>query len=260
MESPLISIVIPVYNAAPFLAEALSSVFAQDHRPIEVILVDDGSTDESLAIAKAWSPALRIVQQENSGQAAARNRGLELARGPYIAFIDADDIWPMGKLSRHLRVLHGRSDLDLVLGRVQVDYQASAGEATMIFRDPGQNVALFVFGAGLFRRSLFDRAGLLSEDLRNTEDVDWFMRAREAGACWLLLDEVALIYRRHGENLTERIPLERSEIFRVLARSAARRRLRWGAAIPALDRLTDRREAGKSADDPKTANKPEIER
>jgi glycosyltransferase involved in cell wall biosynthesis len=79
MERPLISVVIPVYNAAPFLAEALTSVFAQDHRPIEVIVVDDGSTDRSLAIAKAWSPALRILQQENAGQAVARNRGIERA-------------------------------------------------------------------------------------------------------------------------------------------------------------------------------------
>jgi glycosyltransferase involved in cell wall biosynthesis len=248
--APLISVVIPVYNAAPFLAETLTSVFAQDHRPIEVIVVDDGSTDGSLAIAKAWSPALRIVHQENSGQAAARNRGIELARGPYVAFIDADDLWPPGKLRRHLGLLHSRDDLDLVLGRVELDYQAPAREAARLFRYPGRNVAFFSFGAGLFRRSLFERAGLLSEDLRNTEDADWFMRAKEIGASWLLLDEVALIYRRHGANLTERLPLEKSEVFRVLARSVARRRSRWGAAIPVLDRLTDRRESAEGTSAP----------
>ena len=244
MEGPLISVVIPVYNAVPFLAEALTSVFAQDYRPIEVIAVDDGSTDQSLAIAKAWSPALRILQQENAGQAAARNRGIERARGAYVAFLDADDLWPKDSLSRHLDLLQGRGDLDFVLGRIQVDYQPSAGEGALLFRGADQNVALFLFGAGLFRRSLFDRAGLLSEDLRNSEDVDWFLRAREAGAAWLLLDEVGLIYRRHGANLTERLPLEKTEIFRVLARSAARRRSRPAAANPALDLLTDRREVG----------------
>jgi glycosyltransferase involved in cell wall biosynthesis len=250
MEMPLISVVIPVYNAAPFLAEALASVFAQDYRPIEVIVVDDGSTDQSLAIAKAWSPGLRILQQENAGQAVARNRGIACARGPYVAFIDADDLWPEGKLRRQLDLLQQRAELDFVLGRVEVDYRASAGEGPLIFRGADKNIALFLFGAGLFRRALFDRAGLLSEDLRNSEDVDWFMRAREAGATWLLLDEVGLIYRRHGANLTEHLPLEKTEIFRVLARSAARRRARPAAAGAALDRLTDRREAGNGANEP----------
>ena len=91
MTAPLISIVIPAYNAAPFLAGTLASVFAQDHRPIEVILVDDGSSDETLALAKAWQPALRIHHQANAGPSAARNRGIAMAAGDYLAFIDADD-------------------------------------------------------------------------------------------------------------------------------------------------------------------------
>ena len=245
MEAPLVSIVIPAFNAGPYLAEALASVFAQDHRPIEVILIDDGSTDDSLAIAKAWSPALRIVTQDNAGPAAARNRGIELARGPFVAFIDADDRWPAGCLARQLRILEGRPDLDLVMGLVELEYPKSANATLARFRSAAEAVALFSFGAGLFRRSLFERVGLLSEDLRNTEDADWFMRAKEAGVHWLLLDEAALVYRRHGANLTEQLPLQKSEVFRVLARSAARRRKERGDEIPVLDRLSDRRDNGR---------------
>src|ERR1700674_2867038 len=98
MNASLISVVIPVYNAAAFLAETLASVFAQQYHPLEVVLVDDGSTDRSLAIAEAWVPPLRIRHQANAGPAAARNRGIEMARGEYLAFIDADDRWPQGRL------------------------------------------------------------------------------------------------------------------------------------------------------------------
>ncbi len=241
--SPLISVVIPVYNAAAFFAETLASVFAQDQRPIEVIVVDDGSTDESLAIAMGWGSALHILQQANAGPAAARNRGVEMARGEYLTFIDADDLWPQGRLRRHLGVLQGRPDLDMVLGLVQLDYRDEAGRSAARFRSADQDIALFSFGAGLFRRGLFNRVGPLSEDLRDTEDADWFMRAREAGASWLLEDEVALIYRRHGVNMTERLPMAKSDVFRVLARAAARHRARAGTELPALDRLSDRRAA-----------------
>jgi glycosyltransferase involved in cell wall biosynthesis len=253
---PLISIIMPVYNGATLLRETLTSIFDQDYRPIEVTLVDDGSTDDSLAIARSWQPTLRTFHQDNAGPAAARNRGIEAARGDYIAFMDADDLWPEGKLRRQIELLQARPDLDFVLGRVQVEYLPSAGENPLRFRTQELSVALFLFGAGLFLRSLFARAGLLSEDLRNSEDVDWFMRAREAGATWLLTGEVELLYRRHGANLTDRIYLEKTEIYRVLARSAARRRMRPDQMPPVLDRLADRSIAGEGpgslTEDPKS--------
>jgi glycosyltransferase involved in cell wall biosynthesis len=241
MGAPLISIVIPAYNAATFLAECLESIFAQDHRPLEVIVVDDGSTDRTLAIAQAWVPAVRVVHQANAGPAAARNRGIEMAGGEYLAFNDADDRWVPGRLARQLAILESRPDLDLVMGLVEMEYPAQAPLNAARFRSAEDQIALFSFGAGLFRRRLFERIGPLSEDLRNTEDADWFMRAREDGAAWLLEDETALIYRRHGANMTERLPLAKSEVFRVLARATARHRARAGADAPPLDRLSDRR-------------------
>jgi glycosyltransferase involved in cell wall biosynthesis len=236
MTRPLISIVIPAYNAAPFLAAALTSVFAQDYRPMEVILVDDGSSDDTLAIARAWTPALRVRHQANAGPAAARNRGIEMAGADYLAFVDADDTWLPGRLGRHLGILESRPELDMVLGLVRLDYEG----AGLRFRSDRPVMALFSFGAGLFRRRAFERAGLLSEDLRNSEDADWFMRARDNGANWLMEDEPVLTYRRHGANMTERLPLEKSEIFRVLARAAARKRAGTGAER--RDLLSERRE------------------
>lgn len=232
MSEPLISVVIPAYNAAAFLAPTLASVFAQDHRPIEVILVDDGSTDDTLAIAKRWSPALRVCHQDNAGPSAARNRGIAMAQGDYLAFIDADDTWLPGRLQRHLAILTARPDLDMVLGLVQLDYDAGADR--VLFRSDKPAIAFFSFGAGLFRRELFQRVGPLSEDLRNTEDADWFMRARDCGANWLVDQQPVLSYRRHGANMTEQLPLPKSEVFRVLARAVARKRAGAGEAEPAL--------------------------
>lgn len=236
MSPPLISVVIPAYNAAAFLAPTLASVFAQDYRPIEIILVDDGSTDDTLAIAKSWAPALRVCSQKNAGPSAARNRGVAMAKGEYLAFIDADDTWLPGRLKRHLSILTQRPDLDMVLGLVQLDYGAERDP--LRFRSDRPAIAFFSFGAGLFRRSLFERVGPLSEDLRNTEDADWFMRARDKGASWLVDQEPALVYRRHGANMTEQLPLPKSEVFRVLARAVARRRA--GASEPAPVLFSDR--------------------
>jgi len=247
MDSPLISVVIPVFNGAAFLAETLANVFAQGHRPIEVIVVDDGSTDDSLAIARSWTPAPCTLHQANAGPSAARNRGIEAAEGAYVAFLDADDLWPVGRLARHLRLLQERADLDFVLGHVEVRFLASAGEGARRFGGADERLAMFLFGAGMFRRSLFARAGLLSEDLRDSEDFDWFMRAREAGASWLLEDEVALFYRRHGGNLTERLPTRKSDIFRILARANARRRARGDNRSISHDRFSDRLETLESA-------------
>jgi glycosyltransferase involved in cell wall biosynthesis len=241
MPSPLISVVIPAYNSAAFLAATLESVFAQDQRPLEVIVIDDGSIDDTMAIAQAWTPEIRTIRQDNAGPGAARNRGIEMAQGEFIAFIDADDLWPAGTLARQLRLLQSRPDLDLLLGLVQYRYLGSALRPNVLVRDTDERtLANMHLGAGLFRRSCFERVGLLAEDLADSEDHDWFLRAKETGIAWQVSAEVTLIYQRHGRNMTEHLTVGNSDMFRVLARAAARRRSRWGRAIPSLDRLTDR--------------------
>src|SRR5688500_924354 len=96
-QQPLVSVIIPVYNGARFLRAALESVFAQTYRPIEVIVVDDGSADDSGVIAQSF-PEVRYIRQENQGVAAARNNAIEAARGEFFAFLDQDDLWTPEKL------------------------------------------------------------------------------------------------------------------------------------------------------------------
>ncbi len=97
-----VSVVIPCYNAARFLRETLDSVLNQTHAPLEVLVIDDGSTDESAAIAQSYGPPIRVICQPNQGESVARNRGIEEARGEWIAYLDADDLWLPEKLERQL--------------------------------------------------------------------------------------------------------------------------------------------------------------
>ena len=220
MGVPGVSVVLPVFNGARFLADALTSIVAQEVQALEVIVVDDGSTDESFAIAEAWRPPLRTLRQPNAGPTAARNRGIEIAQGELIAFLDADDLWLAGSLRRHCAILDSWPELDFVLGPGRVEHAERSAAAR--FRSAEESIAIFSFGAGLFRRRAFDRVGLLSEDLRNAEDTDWFMRARDAGLDWLPIEDVGLVYRRRQGTASR--PLPASQVFQVLARASARRR------------------------------------
>jgi len=105
-----VSVVIPCYNAAPFLQETLDSVLGQTVPPLEVIVVDDGSTDDSGAIAQSYGPPVRVIRQENRGESVARNRGIDEAQGEWVALLDADDRWLPRKLERQLAVVREKEN------------------------------------------------------------------------------------------------------------------------------------------------------
>ena len=115
----MISVVIPTYNHGPLLLDTLASVFAQTHQDYEVIVVNDGSPDDTAELLRPLVETRRVIylEQENAGQAAARNRGLQAARGDYIAFLDDDDLWPADKLAWQVRVLDENPESVLVYGR-----------------------------------------------------------------------------------------------------------------------------------------------
>lgn len=231
---PLVSVIIPVYNGERFLHEAVQSVVYQKYSPVEIIVVDDGSTDGTATVARSFSETVRYLHQTNQGPAAARNRGIEHAQGNLLAFADADDLWPADKLALQLPYLIRDPQIDIVLGRIQqvrlsetVDGETLAEE----FAEPAFSVNL---GSAIIRRSVFERVGLFDETMRYSEDVDWFMRAREAGASIVTIDAVTLLYRQHEENMTRGKSTSELNVLKALKRSLDRRRERSGfaAALP----------------------------
>lgn len=227
---PLVSVVIPVFNGESFLREAVESVLAQKYSPVEIIIVDDGSTDGTEAVARSLPETVRYLHQSNQGPAAARNRGIEHAQGSLIAFADADDLWPEGKLELQLPYLLRDPAIEIVMGRIQqvrlsktVDGETQAQE----FAEPAFSVNL---GSAVIRKSVFERVGLFDETMRYSEDVDWFMRAREGGAAIITIDAVTLLYRQHEQNMTRGKSTSELNVLKALKRSLDRRRERTGSA------------------------------
>ncbi len=118
MVNPLVSVILPVFNGERFLAEAIESVLQQGYRPIEIILVDDGSTDSTPRIAGSFADHVRYYYQPNAGPAAARNLGIRMASGEFIAFIDADDLWPEDKLAMQMRCFEAFPTVEIVQGLI----------------------------------------------------------------------------------------------------------------------------------------------
>ena len=105
---PTVSVVIPAYNSASYLAEAVESALGQTFKDLEILVVDDGSTDETQELMRRYGPPVRCLSQENTGVATARNRGIDESRGRYVAFLDADDVWQPDKLEKQLAALPGQ--------------------------------------------------------------------------------------------------------------------------------------------------------
>lgn len=194
-----VSVIIPVYNGESFLAEALQSVLNQTLSPDEIIVVDDGSTDQSAQVVASLAASvalpIRYLHQENKGPAAARNRGIEQAHGDVIAFLDADDLWDRHKLEIQLPRLKSNPECEVVWGRLQVFTKNK--ESAMVKSETQQMPNV---GCVLFRRSAFGRVGLFNETMRWSEDMDWFVRARECGLPIATHPDVVLWYRYHANN------------------------------------------------------------
>ena len=227
---PLVSVVIPVFNGEGFLRDAVESVLAQKYSPVEIIIVDDGSTDDTETVARSLPEPVRYLYQTNKGPAAARNRGIQQAQGSLIAFADADDLWPEDKLELQLSYLINDPEVEIVIGRIQqvrlsktVDGQTQQEE----FAEAAFSVNL---GSAVIRKSVFERIGLFDETMRYSEDVDWFMRAREAGAAIMTIDAVTLLYRQHEQNMTRGKSTSELNVLKALKRSLDRRRDQTGVA------------------------------
>jgi glycosyltransferase involved in cell wall biosynthesis len=195
--NPLVSVIVPVYNAEPFLRETLDSVFSLDYEPFEVIAVDDGSTDASADILRS-EPRVRLLEQPNRGAGAARNEGARHANGDLYAYVDADDLVPPNKLNVQVGYLQEHPDVDCVLGRQEWMNPPEGLARDKVFGDlDGIPLMSMVIRAEVLRE-----VGEFAEQRGgDTSDMDMLIRLRELGYRHEVVPEVVLYRRYHGNNL-----------------------------------------------------------
>jgi len=194
----LVSVVIPAFDEEVFIAEALRSVLAQTYHPVEVIVVDDGSSDRTAEIAEAHG--VSVLRQPHLGASAARNAGLVAARGEYWTVFDADDVMPPERLARQVAHLVEHPELGMVLGLTEAF--VTPGEPRPAHFNPVWDDGPYRGhpGTTMARREVLGLVGPFDETLRLGEDIDWQTRAKDAGVSAGQVDRVCLRYRIHRAN------------------------------------------------------------
>ena len=211
-----ISVTIPVHNRERFLRDCIQSVIDQQFEDMEILIVDDGSTDDTAGVARSLAGPIRYFYQPKAGAAAARNLGVKHARGEYLAFLDSDDLWPPGKLARQLRVLQGPPPFDVVVGHKR------------FFRSPldfdAHSIPSLGLPAMLCRKSVWTLLGGLDETLRHGEDLDFFMRVSESRIPIAYETDVAVHCRYHEGNMSHALEERRADMLKLLGKKLARNR------------------------------------
>jgi glycosyltransferase involved in cell wall biosynthesis len=234
---PLVSVIMPVFNGAKYISEALSSIRDQHYLPLEILVIDDGSTDDTASCIKEFSRDIRYVYQPNKGPAAARNKGLSLARGELFAFLDADDLWPPDKLHRQVSFLLDNPTIQVVMGRIQCQW-LPGGKPFDTGSTDGTMIGTYL-GSGVFRSLAFDAVGPFDASLRFSEDRDWFFRAAEQNASIRVLPELTLLYRLHANNMTRDKDLTDFQYLALLKKSLDRRRALHNGSVPPIPDLSE---------------------
>lgn len=222
-----VSAIIAVRNGERHLREAIESVLAQGHTPLELIVVDGGSTDRSAEIARSYEQ-VRCIEQVGRGLSAAWNQGIEASSGELIAFLDSDDRWLPGKLAAQIELLGRRPELAGAIGKARfVVVPGSVAPPGMRTRWIGSENVAPMPGTLLVRREVFDEVGDFDPGYVVAMDVDWFARVKDAGLVFEALPMTMLEKRFHEENLSHSQPdLYRREMVRAFRNSAERQRAR----------------------------------
>lgn len=225
MDTSLISVVIACHNQGMFVARTIESALRQVHSPLEIVVVNDGSTDETAQVLARF-PQIRVLDCTNRNVSLARNAGWRESRGDFVLFLDADDELEAHALSHLFGKLQKNRDCDLAFGRLKLidcDGAAMSRDSCIPRRPPADNRDFyremlrdnFIWPPGcvLFRRAVFEKTGGFSGKFRTREDYEFFLRVLQKHRA-VFLDETVVNYRRHAANKTSRFP----EPTRVLLR------------------------------------------
>jgi len=239
--SPLVSVIVPSFNHAPYLRECIDSVLSQDHAPLELIVVDDGSTDDSLAILQSYGTRITLLQQRGGRQARARNLGLGVAQGELVAFLDSDDRYRPGRISAAVAAFAQHSQAALVWA----DHQTIDGAGRLLdgvrWTPPSGDFSRVLIAGNpicnataTVRRAVLDEIGGFDERVpRVCDGAAWYQIAAR-GHRFVHLDRVLLDYRLHGSNDSARFAAMTHDRDSALV-SAAQAYLQHGRLAGAAD-------------------------
>lgn len=247
---PLVTVIVPTYNVEAYVDDCLNSILSQDYPEMEVIVVDDGSTDGTVAALAAYGDRVRLVRQENRGAAAARNHGLALARGTYVTFLDGDDIWLPGKVKAQVVYMECHPNVGMTYGRWE-EWRRTRGRGfampewveRMGTHDEEAVPGIVPEGSGwlyhklltdflvttiavMLRRGIVEQIGYFDETLERGEDYEYWLRVSRVTEIHKL-DRVMALYRLHGHSTTFQCP-ERNYAAEVIERAVER----WGKVGP----------------------------
>ena len=228
---PLVSAVIPTYNNGPLVTEAVESALAQTYSNKEVIVVDDGSTDDTISRLNKFGSDITVIRQEHAGPPVARNAGIRASRGEFVAFLDSDDLWMPEKMARCLPPFERNPRVGVVYTAVRItemesglqyllpQYTLSGNMARKLFLEcHGVNTSTL-----MARRSLLDEVGMFDEELFRAQDWDLMIRMAEA-ADYAHVDEVLTERRLHSRSLSvTHANLYADYNLRVIRKALARR-------------------------------------
>jgi glycosyltransferase involved in cell wall biosynthesis len=216
----MVGAALPVYNGERYLAAALKSVLDQSYPVSDIVVVDDGSDDDSHAVALEAGPRVRVVRQLHAGVGVARSRAVNLVRGAFVVLLDADDLLTPRSVESRMEVMYARHDVDIVYGQIRCFAECVDGRPVPLDEPRPAHVA----GAMLIRRSAFERVGPFAAGLRVAEGLDWLLRAHEIGLREATVTEQVQWRRVHGANNSFTAREARHELPRVLKASLDRRR------------------------------------
>lgn len=222
MPNPLVSILLPVKNGERFLAEALESAIGQDYAPFEILVIDDHSSDESIAIARGFSD-VRCFSTEEPGMGQAYNVGLRAAHGDVLAFLSHDDLWLPGRLREHVGYMQANPSLDYSFCRSKAFLEPGDALPPGSRRDDiGKETFRMIMEALLVRSSAVGRIGFFNEEINTSQDSEWLIRAKDAGLKMGVLEKALVRRRLHSSNSTyqaSRAAAENKNLLRMLRRS-----------------------------------------
>lgn len=224
IHSPLVSVIIPVFNGEKYIVEAIQSILNDDYPFKEIIVVNDGSTDNTTKVISAFDN-IKIINQQNLGVSNARNAGIRLASGEFITHLDADDIWMPGRLANCLNFFGENPETDFVLGLQQMFLEQGAVKPPAIkqewlenYKEASNNGVIMV------RKACYQKIGLFDASLKNGEDTEWLLRARDAGLISARVPFVFIKRRIHDTNLTNGQSQEyKKMLFKIMRESVKRK-------------------------------------